>query len=149
MPDTARPLSDEHLTQIRAYLEGCKGADIVDVPADLQRYERWLMDSDGRALLLLAEVDRLRAVVTSLADTVAAWTGDDTPEEDRPGYDGPTIDPADRLLFLLSPEVPGEARVQLIAEHRQMVTGEIAGMLRSLTAAAVVPVSAAPDGGEQ
>lgn len=57
------PLTDEQLADIRNYLEGCKGADLADVPADLRRYEKWLMEADGRALLLLMEVDRLRAAL--------------------------------------------------------------------------------------
>lgn len=52
-------IPDEMLAQIRAYLEGCKGAELADIPPGLERYERWLTDADGRAVMLLAEVDRL------------------------------------------------------------------------------------------
>ena len=62
----SEPLSAERLAEIRDYLEGCKGADLAEVPAGLKRYETWLMDADGRAVMLLAEVDRLTAEVERL-----------------------------------------------------------------------------------
>jgi len=54
-------LSPEREQQIRDYLEGCQGARLADIPEQFRRYERWLIESDERATVLLAELDRVRA----------------------------------------------------------------------------------------
>jgi hypothetical protein len=55
------PMFPEREQQIRDYLEGCQGARLADIPEQFRRYERWLIESDERATVLLAELDRLRS----------------------------------------------------------------------------------------
>lgn len=86
------------------------------------------------------------AAITEAADAVEAWTGDPTPGEDRPGYDGPTIDPEDRLRAASDPDLPPDLRDQFIAEHRRMVIDEIATELRRLAAASAAATPTPQEG---
>lgn len=50
----------------------------------------------------------------------------DTNAEDLPGYDGPTIDPYDRLQMWMDKSIPPADRDRLIAEYRDQVLTEAA-----------------------
>lgn len=96
----SQPLTAEQLTEIRDYLEGCKGSERAEIPAHLRRYETWLGEADGRALLLLAEVDRLRALVG--AEPARPSDGHSAVYIDQHGQgvwsDYPTVPPGDDVL---------------------------------------------------
>lgn len=49
--------------------------------------------------------------------------------EEMPGYDGPTLDAADRLHMWMDKSVPVADRDRLIAEHRDQVLTEAADEL--------------------
>lgn len=51
--------------------------------------------------------------------------------EEMPGYDGPTLDAADRLHMWMDKSVPAADRDRLIAEHRDEVLGEAAEIARA------------------
>lgn len=86
----------------------------------------------GQAAALVADL------LHETADWLESWPGDDTPEEERLGYDGSTIDAADLLNEALYP-LPLEDREQLVGEHWQMVVGELTAELRRLAAPGQAP----------
>lgn len=94
-----------------------------------------MVPADEQERLLDAYAAAVRSAAFTEAAVAAAGCSDDlTPEEERPGYDGPTIDPEDRLREAIDPRVDLGRRERVIAEHRQMVTDEIVAKLRALAA---------------
>lgn len=64
------PLSDDQLAKIRADIQLAAEGPLVGVPAGAQRYEAWLRIGDQHGAALLAEVDRLRAVLAAVSAKV-------------------------------------------------------------------------------